>query len=86
MLLKANAEVVLPFQTERQLLALMNALKPEVEKQVGNRSVVGLSSNCLSLVLSVKAEDTIALRAALNAYLRWVNSVSTMLSALSRES
>jgi KEOPS complex subunit Pcc1 len=86
MLLKANAKVVLPFQTKRQLVALMNALKPEVEKQVGNRSVVALTNDGLSLILSVAAEDTIALRSALNAYLRWINSVSMVLSAVSEES
>ncbi len=84
--MRARARVILPFQTERQLLALMDALKPEVEKQVGNRSVVALSSDGLSLVLSFEAEDTIALRAALNAYLRWVSSISTVLSTVGKES
>jgi tRNA threonylcarbamoyladenosine modification (KEOPS) complex Pcc1 subunit len=33
-------------------------------------------------VLTVEASDTVALRAALNAYLRWINSTVTVLETL----
>jgi tRNA threonylcarbamoyladenosine modification (KEOPS) complex Pcc1 subunit len=83
--LKAQAAVRLPFETKKQLLALLTALKPEVERQVGTRSTVALTADGLILVLFIKAEDTVALRAALNAYLRWINSASTVLNALELE-
>ncbi len=84
--MKVKARIILPLQSHKQLSALMDALKPEVEKQVGTRSIVALSSSSLSIILSVEAEDTVALRAALNAYLRWVNSASTVLNTLGRDS
>jgi tRNA threonylcarbamoyladenosine modification (KEOPS) complex Pcc1 subunit len=34
------------------------------------------------LVLKIKAKDTVALRAALNAYLRWMNSTISVLEVI----
>jgi len=35
-------------------------------------------------VLKVEARDTVALRAALNAYLRWINSMVNVLEVLEK--
>jgi len=83
--LKAKAQVRLPFSSERQLAALVDALKPEVDRQVGVRSKASLAVEGLDLVLCVEAEDTVALRAALNAYLRWINSTLNVLETLKKE-
>ncbi len=80
--MKANAVVRVPFQSEKQLNALVDALTPEVLRQVGVRSKVMLTTNQQNLVLTVEAEDTVALRAALNAYLRWINSAINVLGSL----
>ena len=61
-------------KTEKQLAAVVSALSPEVERQIGNRSKTSVSAEGLTLMISFEAEDTIALRAAVNAYLRWINS------------
>ena len=37
------------------------------------------------LVLTVEAEDTIALRATLNAYLRWINSTVNIMRVVEDE-
>jgi tRNA threonylcarbamoyladenosine modification (KEOPS) complex Pcc1 subunit len=37
------------------------------------------------LVLKVEARDTVALRAALNAYLRWINSTLNVLEVLEKQ-
>jgi KEOPS complex subunit Pcc1 len=83
---KAKATVRLPFQSEKQLTALVNALTPEVNRQIGTRSKTILTTDGLVLVLNVEAEDTVALRAALNAYLRWINSTVNVLETVKRVS
>jgi tRNA threonylcarbamoyladenosine modification (KEOPS) complex Pcc1 subunit len=79
---KAKATVRLPFQSEKQLAALVDALTPEVNRQIGTRSKTILAKDGLALVLNVEAEDTVALRSALNAYLRWINSTLNVLETL----
>jgi tRNA threonylcarbamoyladenosine modification (KEOPS) complex Pcc1 subunit len=73
--LKARATVRLPFSSKKQLDALVSALKPEINRQIGVRSKAILTNEPGLLLLNVEAEDTVALRAALNAYLRWINSM-----------
>ena len=70
----AKATVSLKFTTQKQLSTLLNALTPETNAQVTRRANVKLKKNGSFLVLTVEAEDTVALRATLNAYLRWINS------------
>jgi tRNA threonylcarbamoyladenosine modification (KEOPS) complex Pcc1 subunit len=72
--LGAKATVRLKFTSQKQITTLLNALLPEANAQVTRRSNVKLVEEGLFLVLTVEAEDTVALRATLNAYLRWVNS------------
>jgi tRNA threonylcarbamoyladenosine modification (KEOPS) complex Pcc1 subunit len=79
---KAEAVVSLPFESDKQLKALMEALTPEVIRQVGVRSKAKVKVDGQNLVLEVEADDTVALRAALNAYLRWVNSMVNVLDAV----
>jgi tRNA threonylcarbamoyladenosine modification (KEOPS) complex Pcc1 subunit len=80
--MKAKAVVRLPFKSEKQLTALVAALTPEVSRQIGVRSKVTLETDAQFLVLNVEAEDTVALRAALNAYLRWINSTVNVLESV----
>jgi len=82
---KAKAVVCLPFKSEAQLSALVSALSPEVQRQIGVRSKVVVSTDAQALVLAVEAEDTVALRAALNAYLRWINSMLKVLEAIAKK-
>jgi tRNA threonylcarbamoyladenosine modification (KEOPS) complex Pcc1 subunit len=83
---KANAVVRLSFQSEKELKALTDALTPEVIRQVGVRSKVTLATDQQTLLLTVEAEDTVALRAALNAYLRWINSAINVFASLANVS
>ena len=84
--MKANASVRLLMKSEKQLIALVNALSPEVQRQIGKRSKTTLTTEAQILVLSVEADDTVALRAALNAYLNWINSMANVLEAVAEES
>jgi tRNA threonylcarbamoyladenosine modification (KEOPS) complex Pcc1 subunit len=83
--LKAKAEVRLPFASDKQLAAVLGALNPEVQRQIGTRSKVALAAEGQTLVLVVEAQDTVALRAALNAYLRWIASTLNVLEMLEKK-
>lgn len=82
--MKAKATVRLPFQSENQLTAIVDALTPEIQRQMGLRSKATLATEEKVLVLTVEAEDTVALRAALNAYLRWISSTTNVLETLNK--
>jgi tRNA threonylcarbamoyladenosine modification (KEOPS) complex Pcc1 subunit len=70
----AKASVRLKFASQKQLSTLLEALTPEANAQVTRRANIKLEKVGLFLVLTVEADDTVALRATLNAYLRWINS------------
>ena len=71
---KAKAAVRLKLDSQKQLTTLLCALKTEVNAPVTRRANVKVEKDGLFLVLTVEAEDTVALRATLNAYLRWIGS------------
>jgi len=74
MAIKAKATVRLKIKSDKQLITLLNALTPEANAPVTKRSSVKLVKENSFLSLIVEAEDTVALRSTLNAYLRWINS------------
>ena len=82
--MKAKAAIRLQFASEKQLRALIDALTPEVQKQISTRSTVDLSSEKQALLLKVEAKDTVALRAALNSYLRWISSTLNVLEVITK--
>jgi tRNA threonylcarbamoyladenosine modification (KEOPS) complex Pcc1 subunit len=79
---KAKATVRLKFPSEKWLEMVIRALLPETKKPATTRSKVSLEKDDAFLVLRVKASDTVALRAALNAYLRWISSAANVLETL----
>lgn len=70
--MKAQAVVRLNFSSEKQLQAVLQALKPETETSSTSRSAVQLKTENNSLILEFRATDTSALRAAMNSYLRLI--------------
>ncbi len=80
--MKAKAVVHLKLPSKKHLETVFRALEPETMKATTSRSSASLQKEGKFLVLEVMAKDTIALRAALNAYLRWINSVSNVLQVL----
>ena len=68
--------------SERQLTSLLDALAPETNRPVNVRAKVVLEREGDFGVLKVEANDTIALRAALNAYLRWIGSTIKVLEVI----
>ena len=82
MKMKAKATIRLRLSSEKQLTTLLEALAPEAEKPIGTRAKAVLDREGSFLLLKVEARDTIALRAALNAYLRWIGSAVNVLQAV----
>ena len=79
MAVRAKANVRLKFKTKRQLVSTLDALMPEAKAPMTRRANVQLEQEDLFLVLRVDADDTVALRSTLNAYLRWINSTTSVL-------
>lgn len=74
MSIKASANICLSFTTEKQLETLIRVLMPEAKAPPTRRANIILQKKGSSLTLKVEACDTVALRATLNAYLRWIKS------------
>ena len=80
--MKANAVVRLKFPSEKSLLVAKSALLPEINRPATKRAKVVLESEGTFLVLKVEAENTVALRSTLNAYLRWIGSMANVMGVL----
>jgi tRNA threonylcarbamoyladenosine modification (KEOPS) complex Pcc1 subunit len=70
--MKAQAVIRLNFSSEKQLKAVLGALKPETETSTTSRSKVDMKTENQTLILDFRAKDTSALRAAMNSYLRLI--------------
>ena len=82
--MKANAVLRLKFPSQRHLEIIFKALLPEVRKPPTMRSQASLEKEDTFLVLKIEAKDTVALRAAVNAYLRWIDSIRNVLGVLEK--
>jgi tRNA threonylcarbamoyladenosine modification (KEOPS) complex Pcc1 subunit len=80
--MEAKATIRLKVSSARQLKAIVASLSPEVNKPGFDRARVTLGSDEGFLVIGVEADDTVALRSTLNAYLRWVNSMMNVVEVL----
>lgn len=70
----AKATVRLKFTSQKKISTIIEALKPEADSPITRRANVNLQKDGSFLRLTVESKDTVALRATLNAYLRWINS------------
>jgi tRNA threonylcarbamoyladenosine modification (KEOPS) complex Pcc1 subunit len=80
MVTHTKATIRLKLPSDKQLTVLLNALTPEAKAPQTRRSKVKMEKDGLFLVLAVEADDTVALRSTLNAYLRWINSTINVIS------
>ena len=79
--MKAKATVNINISSDKHLLSILKALKPETKK-LGNRSKVNINKDGSFIILTVEAKDTVALRATLNTYLRWIGSAIETLEVI----
>lgn len=69
------------FETETAE-TIYRAVLPELNDNFSERSAIGLSlENANKLVLSIKAEDAVSLRSALNTWLRLIQIAQEILEA-----
>ncbi|MCW4045102.1 MAG: KEOPS complex subunit Pcc1 [Candidatus Bathyarchaeota archaeon] len=80
--MKTKATVRLQLASEKQLATLLNALAPETAVPATKRSRAVIEKEDKFLILNVEAEDTVALRAMLNAYLRWISSALNVMEVI----
>jgi tRNA threonylcarbamoyladenosine modification (KEOPS) complex Pcc1 subunit len=80
--MKAKAEVRLRFPSGKHLKTVYDALLPEIYKPVGGRAIMTLENDETYLLLKAEADDTVALRSTLNAFLRWINSMTKVVGVL----
>lgn len=76
---KASVKIKIPFK--EYLSPLLRALNLETKK-TSNRAKVTIDTDQSTIILNVLAKDTIALRATLNTYLRWINSTLEALDVI----
>ena len=86
MKIKAKATVRLRLSSEKKLKILLDAVNPEAKRPVSTRAIAVLERKGNFLVLKVEAKDTVALRAALNVYLRWIGSTVKILDVVENAS
>ena len=84
--MKAKATVRLRLSSEKQITTILDALAPEANRPVNVRAKATLERDGDFAVLTVESKDTVALRAALNAYLRWIGSTVKVLATVEKAS
>jgi len=80
--MKAQAVIRLNFSSEKQLKAVLGALRPETETSSTPRSKVHMKTEAQSLILEFRAKDTSALRASMNSYLRLIGVAMNLQSLI----
>ncbi len=86
MSMKAKATVRLRLSSEKQLATILKSLEPEANRPINMRAKVVMEQDGDFVVLKVEATDAVALRAALNAYLRWIGSTMRVLKTVDNSS
>lgn len=78
-----KVECVIRLEVEPKALdSVFKALEPETRSLKSGRVEVEIGKNRSHVVLSFKAKDFTAFRAALNSYLRWFSGVKRSLRVL----
>ena len=78
---RAEAEILLKASSEK-IRVLERSLKPETETRSSLRSNVTIEPCKRGILIRIVAEDSVALRAAVNSYLRWAQGVIEILNNL----
>ena len=77
--LKFNAEFI--FETD-DAYSIYEAILPELETPVSDRSIIGMNVNGSNLVLSVETGDAVSMRSALNTWLRLIQIANEVSQAI----
>jgi len=80
--MSTKASIRLKFRSKEQMKSIFKALKPETRAPVSSRSKVNMTIDGDALILAFEAQDTSALRAAINSYLHWILLTREVLESL----
>ena len=80
--MSAKASIRLKFKSNELLDSIFKALEPETRAPVSSRSKVIMEKKGNVLNLIFEAQDTSALRAAINSYLHWILLTREVLESL----
>ena len=78
---KLNAKVIIETNIEHTKI-ILTSIKPELDIPSSNRVQVIMDSYEDQLLFQFRASDVVALRAALNSFLRWVTTVLNIIECL----
>ncbi|MCS7114357.1 MAG: KEOPS complex subunit Pcc1 [Nitrososphaerota archaeon] len=82
--MRAKAILRIRASSKRISEIVCQSLLVEVKRPATTRSKADLKIKGNLMVLTVDAKDTVALRAALNAYLRWISSCIKLLHTIEK--
>lgn len=73
---RSQAEAKITIEAGRDVVdIIISSLKPELERGLSERSSVVLEAIDCGVVVKVAADDMVALRAAVNSYLYWIQGI-----------
>ena len=73
---RSQAEAKILIDAPRSVVEIIiSSLKPELESGISDRSNVVIEVSVKGLVVKVVADDMVALRAAVNSYLYWIQGI-----------
>ena len=72
---KIESHVTLTLKDDDQARIIEESLKPEIEMDIGQRSVTTIERKNNSIDIIVTAPDTASMRASINSLLRWVSMI-----------
>ncbi len=71
-----QAEAKITVEATRDVVkVIMTSLKPELERALSERSSISVEASDKGVLVSVRADDMVALRAAVNSYLYWIQGI-----------
>ena len=83
---KAEASIRIPFRSERQMRAIVAAIRPEIVHPAGTKANAAIVARGNRMILKFEAKDSTTLRAILSSHLRLIRaSVNTFSAVLQLE-
>ncbi len=72
----SQAEAKITVEASREFVSvIMTSLNPELDRALSERSSIKVEASDRGVVVRVKADDMVALRAAVNSYLYWIQGI-----------
>ena len=82
--MKVLSIIKISFSCPSVVNLFFEALLPEVKTNELIRTKLSLNKEASNLFLKIEAKDTVALRAILNSYMRWISAIYDCLITLSK--